>query len=50
MSGKGHKVGSRCEVYFNLEGKRLDPYGRNGEKINLIGIVMKIKVIGNALI
>ncbi len=32
MSGKGHKVGSRCEVYFNLEGKRLDPYSRNGDK------------------
>ena len=32
MAGKGHKVGSRCEVYFNLEGKRLDPYGRNGDK------------------
>ena len=31
MSGKGHKVGSRCEVYFNLEGKKLDPYGRNGK-------------------
>ena len=32
MAGKGHKVGSRCEVYFNLEGRRLDPYGRNGDK------------------
>jgi len=32
MSGKGHKVGSRCEVYFNLEGRRLDPYSRNGDK------------------
>ena len=32
MAGKGHKVGNRCEVYFNLEGKRLDPYGKNGDK------------------
>ena len=32
MAGKGHKVGSRCEVYFNLEGRRLDPYGKNGDK------------------
>ena len=32
MAGKGHKLGNRCEVYFNLEGKRLDPYGRNGDK------------------
>ncbi len=32
MSGKGHKVGNRCEVYFNLEGRKLDPYGRNGDK------------------
>ena len=32
MSGKGHKVGNRCEVYFNLEGRKLDPYGRNGNK------------------
>ena len=32
MAGNGHKIGSRCEVYFNLEGKRLDPYGRNGDK------------------
>ena len=32
MAGKGYKVGSRCEVYFNLEGRRLDPYGRNGDK------------------
>ena len=32
MAGKGHKVGSRCEVYFNLEGRRLDPYGRNDDK------------------
>ena len=32
MSGKGHKAGNRCEVYFNLEGRKLDPYGRNGDK------------------
>ena len=32
MSGKGHKVGNRCEVYFNLEGRKLDPYGKNGDK------------------
>jgi len=25
MAGKGHKMGHRCEVYFNLEGRRLDP-------------------------
>ena len=28
MAGKGHKVGSRCEVYFNLEGRRLVKFKR----------------------
>jgi hypothetical protein len=32
MAGKGHKVGSRCEVYFNLDGRRLNPYGRYGDE------------------
>ena len=32
MAGKGHKVGSCCEVYFNLDGRRLNPYGRYGDE------------------
>ena len=31
LAGRGHRFGDRNEVYFNLEGKKLDPddYGRN---------------------
>ena len=32
MDGKGHKMGHRCEVYFNLEGRKLDPNVKRGEK------------------
>ena len=32
MDGKGHKMGHRCEVYFNLEGRKLDPNGKRGDK------------------
>ena len=32
MAGKGHKMGHRCEVYFNLEGRRLDPRGVGRDK------------------
>ena len=32
MDGKGHKMGPRCEVYFNLEGRKLDPNVKRGEK------------------
>ena len=32
MDGKGHKIGHRCEVYFNLEGRKLDPNVKRGEK------------------
>ena len=32
MDGKGHKMGHRCEVYFNLEGRKLDPNFKRGEK------------------
>ncbi len=32
MDGKGHKMGHRCEAYFNLEGRKLDPNVKRGEK------------------
>jgi len=32
MAGKGHKMGHRCEVYFNLEGRILDPRGVGRDK------------------
>ena len=32
MDGKGHKMGHRCEVYFNLEGRKLDPNDKRGDK------------------
>ena len=32
MDGKGHKMGHRCEVYFNLEGRKLDPNVKRGDK------------------
>jgi len=32
MDGKGHKMGHRCEVYFNLEGRKLDPNIKRGDK------------------
>ncbi len=32
MDGKGHKMGHRCEVYFNLEGRKLDPNAKRGDK------------------
>ena len=32
MDGKGHKMGHRCEVYFNLEGRKLDPNNKRGDK------------------
>ena len=32
MDGKGHKMGHRCEVYFNLDGRKLDPNVKRGEK------------------
>ena len=32
MDGKGHKIGHRCEVYFNLEGRKLDPNVKRGDK------------------
>ena len=32
MDGKGHVIGHRCEVYFNLEGRKLDPNGKRGDK------------------
>ena len=32
MDGKGHKMGHRCEVYFNLEGRKLDHNVKRGEK------------------
>ena len=32
MDGKGQKMGHRCEVYFNLEGRKLDPNVKRGEK------------------
>ena len=32
MDGKGHKMGHRCEVYFNLEGRKLDPNDKRGYK------------------
>ena len=32
MDGKGHKMGHRCEVYFNLEGRKLDPNGKRDDK------------------
>jgi len=32
MDGKGHIIGHRCEVYFNLEGRKLDPNGKRGDK------------------
>ena len=25
LAGRGHRVGSRHEIYFNLEGRKLDP-------------------------
>ena len=32
MDGKGHKMGHRCEVYFNLDGRKLDPNVKRGDK------------------
>ena len=32
MAGKGHKMGHRCEVYFNLDGRILDPRGVGRDK------------------
>jgi len=32
MDGKGQKMGHRCEVYFNLEGRKLDHNVKRGEK------------------
>ena len=32
MDFKGHKMGHRCEVYFNLEGRKLDPNIKRGDK------------------
>ena len=31
MGGKIHKIGKHTEIYFNLEGKKLNPYRRNKE-------------------
>ena len=25
LAGRGHRVGSRHEIYFNVEGRKLDP-------------------------
>ena len=53
LAGVGRRYGDRNEVYFNLEGRKLDPNdwgGKAGTGIRTAGIEMMIKKTGNVLI